>query len=327
MKKKTIAVLTSGGDAPGMNAAVRAVVRCGLNKKMRVLGVRHGYQGLLDKEIFEMKKQDVSGCIARGGTILSSSRCKRFNSAQGVQAAKFVCKELEISGLVVIGGDGSFRGARDLSMAGIPCIGIPGTIDNDIASTDFTVGFDTAINTVANMVEKIKDTAASHDCCTVVEVMGRHCGDIALHAGVACGAIAILVPEMPFSVDDIVSRIKEGQNCGKQHFIVMLAEGTIKDGKLHSANALADELGKRTGIKTRTTDLGFVQRGGNPTVRERILATEMGFYAVELLEKGMGNRVIAVRESKLIDIEIQEALLQKREFNKRLYEIAYCIAL
>ncbi len=232
-RQKTIGVLTSGGDAPGMNAAVRAVVRSALYKKMRVIGIRRGYSGLLARDMVEMNLRSVCDILHRGGTVLYTARCPEFRDDAGVERGRQVCEEIGISGLVVIGGDGSFRGARDLSLKGVPCIALPGTIDNDIASSDETIGFATAINTVVDMVDKLRDTSQSHDRCSIVEVMGRHCGDIALHAGIACGALAILVPEMPFTIDGIIEKMQRTLNTGKKHFIIIVAEGTYISWRGH----------------------------------------------------------------------------------------------
>ncbi|MBQ0098328.1 MAG: 6-phosphofructokinase [Oscillospiraceae bacterium] len=314
---KSIAVLTSGGDAPGMNAAVRAVVRAGIYKGFKVIGVYRGYNGLLNNDVKELKLRSVSDIINRGGTILYTARSEEYNSPEGVQKAADFCRELGVDGVVVIGGDGSFRGARDLSNAGIPCVGIPGTIDNDIACSEYTVGFDTAMNTAMEMVDKIRDTAQSHDRCSVVEVMGRRCGDIALQTGIACGATAILVPEIEHDIErDVISKIYEQKSTGKKHFIVVVAEG------VGGVDDIAKYIEKRTGIETRATILGHVQRGGSPTLRDRLNATAMGVRAVDLLEKGIGNRVIALKESKVVDYDITEALNMKRTFNKELFDIA-----
>ena len=285
-RQKTIGVLTSGGDAPGMNAAVRAVVRSALYKKMRVIGIRRGYSGLLARDMVEMNLRSVCDILHRGGTVLYTARCPEFRDDAGVERGRQVCEEIGISGLVVIGGDGSFRGARDLSLKGVPCIALPGTIDNDIASSDETIGFATAINTVVDMVDKLRDTSQSHDRCSIVEVMGRHCGDIALHAGIACGALAILVPEMPFTIDGIIEKMQRTLNTGKKHFIIIVAEG-VKDSIGGDVHQLARTLEERTGVESRATVLGHVQRGGVPTARERVMASHMGYRAVELLEQGI----------------------------------------
>lgn len=326
-KPKTIAVLTSGGDAPGMNSAIRAVVRSALYKNMRILGVRRGYTGLLARDVVELNLRSVSDCLHRGGTVLYSARCPEFATDEGVEKGKEVCRELGIDGLVVIGGDGSFRGARDLSLKGIPCIGIPGTIDNDIASSDYTVGFDTAVNTVMDMVDKLRDTSQSHDRCSLVEVMGRRCGDIALHAGIACGAVAILVPENNVSIDAVVAKMQRTLNTGKKHFIIIVAEGVTNNNGIGSVHDIAREIEEKTGVESRATVLGHVQRGGAPTARERVMASEMGFHAVSLLEKGVGNRVVINHKNEIVDFDILEALSMKKEFNRRLYDVADAISI
>lgn len=315
-RQKTIGVLTSGGDAPGMNAAVRAVVRAALKKGMRVIGIQRGYNGLISGEMEEMNMRSVSDIIHRGGTVLYTARCREFKEEAGVIRAKNTCIEQGIDGIVVIGGDGSFRGAADLSRHGIPCVGIPGTIDNDISMTDYTIGYDTAMNTAVEMVDKIRDTAQSHDRCSVVEVMGRHAGYIALNTGIACGATCIVTTEMPLSNEAVVEKIREAHKLGKQNFIVMVAEGIG-----HSAE-LAKFIEDATGIETRATILGHVQRGGNPTVRDRVAASTLGYYAVELLAKGIGNRVVGFKKDEVVDYDIQEALKMKKEFPMDLYEIA-----
>lgn len=326
-KQKTIGVLSSGGDAPGMNAAIRSVVRTALNRNIRVLGIRRGYSGLLARDMFEMNLRSVSDTLHRGGTILYSARCPEFRDDKGVERGKEVCREMGIDGLVVIGGDGSFRGARDLSLKGIPCIGIPGTIDNDIASSDYTVGFDTAVNTVMDMVDKLRDTSQSHDRCSIVEVMGRHCGDIALHAGIACGAVAILVPEVPFSIDSIIEKMQRTLRTGKKHFIIIVAEGVTSVDGVGTVHDIAEEIEARTGVESRATVLGHVQRGGAPSARERVLASEMGYHAVELLEQGIGNRVVVNHDNKIVDYDILEALQMKKQFDRHLYDIADAISI
>lgn len=322
MSTKKIAVLTSGGDAPGMNAALRAVVRAGISYGMEVYGVRRGYNGLLNGDMFPMNLRSVSDIIHRGGTFLYTARSPEFNTPAGVKKAADKCREMGIDGVVVIGGDGSFRGARDLTNAGIPCIGIPGTIDNDIACTEYTVGFDTAMNTAMEMVDRLRDTTESHDRCSVVEVMGRRCGDIALQTGIAVGATAILVPEVPYDFErDVIQRMKFTQKTGKKHFIIIVAEG------VGGVDKLAKDIQEQTGIESRATVLGHVQRGGSPTLRDRVMASRMGYHAVELLDKGIGNRVVAYRESKVVDFDITEALDMKRVFDKDLYEIALRISI
>lgn len=316
MEQKTIGVLTSGGDAPGMNAAVRAVVRTAIKKGFRVVGIERGYNGLINGEIYEMDMRTVSDIIHRGGTVLYTARCKEFRELPGILKAKETCIKNNICGIVVIGGDGSFRGAADLSAQGIPCVGIPGTIDNDISCTEYTIGYDTAMNTAVEMVDKLRDTAQSHDRCSVVEVMGRHAGYIALNAGIACGATAILVPEIETDIDDVIKKIKLSQQLGKHHYIIMVAEG------VGNVEEISKRIEAETGIETRGTVLGHVQRGGNPTVRDRVVASQMGYYAVELLEKGIGNRVIGMKDNKLVDYDIQEALKMKKTFDFELFKIA-----
>ena len=320
--QKSIAVLTSGGDAPGMNAAVRAVVRAGINKGMKVYGVYRGYNGLLNGDVEEMNLRSVSDIIGNGGTMLYTARSEEFATPAGIKKAADFCRSIDVSGVVVIGGDGSFKGARALTNAGINCIGIPGTIDNDIACSEYTVGFDTAMNTALQMVDRIRDTAQSHDRCSIVEVMGRRCGDIALQTGIATGATAILVPEIPYNIErDVIQRIVNTQKTGKKHFIIVVAEGVGKVAEL------ANYIENRLGIETRATILGHVQRGGSPTLRDRVVASEMGFRAVELLEKNLGNRVVAMKDGKIIDLDINEALDMQRVFDEDLYKIAMTISI
>lgn len=314
---KTIGVLTSGGDAPGMNAAIRAVTKAAIGKGMKVIGIRRGYNGLIGGDMIELGARDVSDIIQRGGTMLYTARCAEFRTPEGVKKAADSCKKMGLDGIVVIGGDGSFRGAADLSRLGIPCVGMPGTIDNDISCTEYTIGYDTAMNTVLEMVDKIRDTAESHDRCSVVEVMGRNAGFIAVNTGVACGATFIMTPEeQPYKVDDIIAKIDRCRKAGKQHFIIIVAEG------IGGSYELAKEIEQKTGIETRATILGHVQRGGSPTLRDRVAATQMGVYAVDLLEKGIGNRVIGLKDNKVVDFDIQEALKMKKPFEKDLYDIA-----
>lgn len=321
-KLNSIAVLTSGGDAPGMNAAVRAVVRAALNKNIQVYGVRRGYNGLLTGEVVQMNLRSVSDIIHRGGTMLCTARSEEYNTPAGVKKAADYCRSLGVNGVVVIGGDGSFRGARDLSGAGIPCVGIPGTIDNDIACSDYTIGFDTAMNTALEMVDKIRDTAQSHDRCSVVEVMGRRCGDIALQTGIACGATAILVPEKPVDLDKmVVQKILDTKATGKRHFIVVVAEG------VGGTEEIAKYIEEKTGIESRATILGHVQRGGSPTLRDRVVASAMGHHAVELLSSGIGDRVVALQGGNIVDLDITDALNMKRVFDEELYNIAMDVSI
>ena len=316
MEVKTIGILTSGGDAPGMNAAVRAVARAALSKGIKVYGIRRGYNGLIHDDVFEMDLRSVSDIIHRGGTVLYTARSPEFKTEEGMQKALNTCKKYGIDGCVVIGGDGSYRGARDLSLHGIPCVGLPGTIDNDIACTDETIGFDTAMNTAVEMIDKLRDTAQSHERCSICEVMGRNAGDIALHTGIAVGATAILVPEVKTTVNEIIQKIENGEKTGKEHFIIVVAEG------VGHVNELAKEIEEKTGIESRATVLGHVQRGGNASLRDRVLASQMGHKAVEILSQGIGNRVVAIRNSKIVDFDIYEALQMDRSFDMDLYNIA-----
>ena len=331
-KVKNIGVLTSGGDAPGMNAAVRSVTRAALSCGIKVTGIRKGFFGLLSSQMEELGLRSVSNTLQNGGTFLQTARCTEFNSKAGVDKAKMNCIAADIEGLVVCGGDGSFRGARDLSLAGVPCIGIPCTIDNDIACTDYTIGFDTAVNTVTQIMDKLRDTSQSHDRCSVIEVMGRRCGDIAMQAAVCGGAVSALIPEMGV-IDlerDVISRMKRTLSAGKNHFIVIVAEGVVAEQKLDgspmTAGAIARYIESQTKIESRDTIIGHIQRGGSPTARDRIVASQMGYHAVQLLRQGIGNRVVAMRGDKIVDIDILEALGMKKEedkeFQKMMREIS-----
>ncbi len=316
---KTIAVLTSGGDAPGMNAAVRAVVRTACENGIRVLGVIRGYNGLINGDFVEMDLRSVSDIIHRGGTKLYSARSVEFATEEGMRKAIRTCQEHGIEGVVVIGGDGSFRGARDLSERGIPCVGIPGTIDNDIACCDYTIGYDTCLNTIMECVDRVRDTTESHDRCTVVEVMGRHAGYLALNAGIAVGATAILIPEIKFDIEkDVIERMKRTQRTDKKHFLIVVAEGVGVN-----VTELAKEIQSKTGVESRACILGHIQRGGSPTVQDRVMATRMGNYAVkELLMKNIGNRVVATQQGKVVDFDIFEALNMTKHIDEKLYQIA-----
>ncbi len=313
--EKKIGVLTSGGDSPGMNAAVRAVTRTAIYKGFKVIGIRRGYNGLLNRDMVELKVRDVSDIIQRGGTAIFTARCPEFKDWANVEKAAQICREENMAGVVVIGGDGSFRGAADLSKAGIPCVGLPGTIDNDIQCSEYTIGYDTAMNTVVELIDKLRDTCHSHDRCAVVEVMGRHAGHIALNTGIACGATAVLVPEVKWDIKEVIDKILEVRGSGKKQFIIVVAEG------VGNTIDIAKQIEDATGIESRATILGHVQRGGSPTVRDRVVASEMGYYAVELLEKGIGNRVVGMKDGKVYDVDIQEALSMKKPFNDRLYTI------
>lgn len=319
---KSIAVLTSGGDAPGMNPAVRAVVRTACQRGIKVYGVDRGYTGLINGDIHEMNLRSVSDIITRGGTILYSARCPEFKTEEGLQKAVSTCKKFGIDGMVIIGGDGSFRGARDLSLRGIPCIGLPGTIDNDISCTDYTIGYDTCLNTIVQMVDRIRDTSESHDRCTVVEVMGRGAGYLALEAGIAVGATSIIVPEVEYDIErDVIARIREFQKTGKKHFIVIVAEG------VGGTAEIAKKIEAETGVESRATILGHVQRGGSPTARDRIMASQMGSRAVDLLTQGIGNRVVGIRDNKIVDFDIFEALKMTKTINMKDYELAHEISI
>ena len=322
MGAKSIAVLTSGGDAPGMNAAVRAVVRTGLNFGMKVYGVMRGYNGLLTGDLKEMNMRSVSDIMQHGGTALYTARSPEFNTPAGVEKAANMCREKGIEGVVVIGGDGSFRGARGLTNAGINCIGVPGTIDNDIACTDYTIGYDTALNTAMEMIDRIRDTTESHDRCSVVEVMGRRCGDIALNTGVAVGALTTLVPEIPYDFHrDVLDRIRLAQSTGKRHYIIVVAEG------VGNTEELAQRIQRHTGIETRATILGHVQRGGAPTLRDRVVASRMGYHAAELLFNGIGNRVVAMKGEQIVDFDITEALNMPRTFDEKMYRVSAVLSI
>ena len=310
-----IGVLTSGGDAPGMNAVVRAVARTALSKGMEVVGIRRGYAGLLAGDVVELNARSVSGIMQRGGTCLYTARCPEFRDMEGVKKGVEKCKELKLDGIVVVGGDGSFRGAGDLSSQGIPCIGIPGTIDNDIQCTEYTIGYDTAMNTAMEMIDKIRDTTQSHDRCSVVEVMGRKAGYIAVNVGITVGAEAVITLEEPYNLNEIADSILKAKKNGKFHFIIVVAEG------VGQSDVIARSIQEMTGIESRVTVLGHVQRGGSPTLRDRVLATEMGYHAVELLEQDIGNRIVGLKDGKVYDIDLHEGLAMKKDFIERRYRI------
>lgn len=321
---KTIGILTSGGDAPGMNAAIRAVVRSAIYYGCKVYGINRGYKGLLEEDLMEMNLSSVGDIIHRGGTILKSSRCEEFKTEEGRKLGVKVLKKYGIDCLVVIGGDGSFNGAKKLSEMGFPAIGIPGTIDNDLEYTDYTIGFDTAMNTVIDAIGKIRDTSSSHERVNIVEVMGRNCGDLALYAGIAGGAETIIVPEVDVKLDEIALRLKTTQKRGKRHSIIVMAEGVEKVG---SASDLKKVLTEEAGADVRVTVLGHVQRGGSPTAFDRILASRFGYRAVELLLEGKSSRVVGIKDNKIIDMDIQEALAMPKTFNRELYEMAKVLSI
>lgn len=321
-KVRTIGVLTSGGDAPGMNAAIRAVVRTALGQGIRVRGIRRGYQGLLDEEIIDLSARDVSDTIQRGGTILQTARCEEMRTPEGQQKAAAICKKYGIDGLVVIGGDGSFAGAQKLSNLGVNTVGVPGTIDLDIACTDYTIGFDTAVNTAMEAIDKVRDTSTSHQRCSVIEVMGRDAGYIALWCGIANGAEKILMPEEHnYDEEKIIADILESKERGKKNYIIINAEG-IGD----SIN-MAQRIEEATGTETRATILGHMQRGGSPSCKDRVYASIMGSLAAKLLIEGKTNRVIGYQHGEYQDFDINEALSLKKEIPEYQYEIAQELAI
>ncbi len=313
---RTIGVLTSGGDAPGMNAAIRAVVRTGAYYGMKVCGVQRGYNGLINGEIIDMPPRSVSEILQRGGTRLMTARCLEFKEKAGVNRACQIARVFGIDGLIVIGGDGSFRGARDLSNAGLPTVAMPGTIDNDISCSEYTIGYDTCLNTVKDAVDKIRDTASSHERCSVIEVMGRAAGYIALEAGIACGADVILIPEKKYDFDqDVLRPILEAKSRGKKHAIVVVAEG------IGGVIDMAKQIEEATGIESRATILGHVQRGGSPTVRDRVIASQMGARCVELLLEGKANRIVCYRGGHIDDVDINEGLEMKKTIPQDLIDL------
>ncbi|HBW35657.1 6-phosphofructokinase [Desulfosporosinus sp. BICA1-9] len=311
-----IAVLTSGGDAPGMNAALRAVVRKGIYHDLNVFGINRGYEGLIHGEIQEMTIGSVADIVLRGGTILKTARSEEMRTVEGQQKAFEQLHKLQIDALVVIGGDGSFRGAQTLAAKGFQVVGIPGTIDNDIAGTDLTIGFDTAINTVVDAVSKIRDTASSHERTFIVEVMGRDCGNIALQAGIACGAESILVPEIPYDLDEISEKLKRGHQRGKNHSIILVSEG------VGSAYKIGEELRERSGFETRITVLGHLQRGGNPSALDAVIAAAMGGKAIEIIMAGESNRMTAYVNQRVVSSPIDAAYGTRSPFNRELYDLA-----
>ena len=319
---KRIGVLTSGGDAPGMNACIRAVVRSANARGIECVGIRRGYQGLISGDIVEMDNASVSRIINRGGTILYSARCDEFRTKEGQEKAYATCKLIGLDGLVAIGGDGTFRGAQDLSKFGISVVGIPGTIDNDIVCTDYTIGFDTAANTAVECMDKLRDTMQSHERCSVVEVMGRRAGHLALQVGCAVGATAICLPERQLDFDvDIVEKMRIGRIKGRNHHIIIVAEG------YGSAQEVADQIHEATGIDTRVTILGHIQRGGSPSAMDRVMATRMGYAAVRALMEGKTNRVIVSDANLVTDIDIEEGLAKHKDLNQCLFEAQQTVAI
>jgi len=320
---KRIAVLTSGGDAPGMNAAIRAVVRCAIYNKMEVYGIERGYEGLINGDFKEMTVSSVSDILQRGGTTLKTARSKRFMTPEGFQLALDMLENFEIEGLVVIGGDGSYRGALEMTKAGKVVIGLPGTIDNDLAYTDYTIGFDTAVNTVLSAIGNIRDTSSSHERSTVVEVMGRHCGDIALYAGLTGGAESILIPEEPVDMNKICRTLIQGKNRGKLHSVILRAEGVEM-----STDELAKTIAERTGMDTKVVVLGYIQRGGSPTARDRMLASRMGCKAVELLmQEGMTSKAVGIKGGEIVAYDLEEALNMPRQHDETLMDLAEILSI
>ena len=319
---KTIGVLTSGGDAPGMNAAIREVVRKSLNNGIKVMGIQRGYKGLLAGEIHEMEAKDVSDTIQRGGTILGTARCSEFRTEEGQKKGAEMCKKFGIDGIVVIGGDGSYRGAQKLAEHGINTIGIPGTIDLDIACTEYTIGFDTAINTAMQAIDKVRDTSSSHERCSIIEVMGRNAGYIALWCGVANGAEDILIPEKyEFNEQEIINNIIRSRKKGKTHHIIINAEG------IGHSTSMARRIEAATGMETRATILGYMQRGGSPTCKDRYYASIMGAYAADLLAEGKSNRVVGYQHGEFMDFDIDEALAMQKEISEYQYDVARILSM
>lgn len=319
---RTIGVLTSGGDAPGMNAAIRAVVRKAIASGKKVMGIEKGYRGLLDEEIYEMSPRDVSDSIQRGGTILRTARCEEFMTEEGQKAGAKICQKHGIDGLVAIGGDGTYRGAQKLASLGINTIGVPATIDLDISSTDYTIGFDTAVNTAMQAIDKVRDTSSSHERCSIIEVMGRSAGYIALWCGVANGAEDILLPEKyGFNEQEIINNIINNRKKGKTHHLIINAEG------IGHSTSMARRIEAATGLETRATILGHMQRGGSPTCRDRYYASMMGAYAVDLLCDGASNRVVSFRNGEWVDFDIDEALAMEKQISEYEYMVSKALAI
>ena len=316
----TIGVLTSGGDAPGMNAAIRAVVRTAIARGLQVKGIKKGYQGLLNEEIIDMQAKDVSDIIQRGGTILGTARCMEFKTPEGQKKGADICKKHGIDGMVVIGGDGSYRGAQALSRQGINTIGLPGTIDLDISCTEYTIGFDTAVNTAMQAIDKVKDTSSSHERCSIIEVMGRNAGYIALWCGIANGAEDILLPEKyDYDEQKIINNIIANRKKGKTHHIIINAEG------IGHSISMARRIEAATGMETRATILGYMQRGGRPSAKDRYYASIMGSYAVDILLQGKTNRVVGYSKGEFVDFDIEEALNMKKSISEYEYEVAHIL--
>lgn len=314
---KTIGILTSGGDAPGMNATIRAVVRTALAKGLKVKGIQRGYAGLLDEDIIDMDAKSVADIIQRGGTVLYTARCKRFRQEEYQKLGAEICRKHGIDGIVVIGGDGSFQGASKLAQNGINTIGLPGTIDLDIACTDYTIGFDTAVNTAMEAIDKVRDTSTSHERCSIIEVMGRNAGYIALWCGIANGAEEILTVERYDGNEQwLIDSVLEKKKVGKKHHIIVNAEG------IGDSYGMAERIEKATGVETRATIIGHIQRGGSPTCKDRVYASVMGAKAVDLLVEGKSNRVVAYKHGEFVDYDIQEALKMTKDIDEYMYQMS-----
>jgi len=319
---KTVAVLTSGGDAPGMNAAIRAVVRTALFRGLKVKGIKRGYNGLLNEEIIDMEARNVSDILQRGGTVLGTARCTEFKEQEYQKKGAEICRKHGIDGIIVIGGDGSYRGAQALSRQGINTVGLPGTIDLDIACTDYTIGFDTAVNTAMQAIDKVKDTSSSHERCSIIEVMGRNAGYIALWCSIANGAEDVLLPEKyDYNEQEIINHIIESRKRGKTHHIIINAEG------IGHSTSMARRIEAATGIETRATILGYMQRGGSPTATDRFYASIMGAYAVDILLQGKTNRVVGYRKGEFVDFDIEEALQMKKSIDEYQYEVSQVLTI
>lgn len=319
---RKIGILTSGGDAPGMNAVVRGVVRTASAYGIACIGIRRGYSGLINGDIVDLGARSVDGIIAKGGTMLYTARCLEMLTEEGLQQAANNAHYMGLDGLIVCGGDGSFRGAQALSRLGVPAIGVPGTIDNDIVCSDYTIGFDTACNTALECIDRLRDTMQSHERCSVVEVMGRRAGHLALEVGIACGATAILLPERETDFNSmIVEKMRANRIRGRKHHIIIVAEG------VGHAQDIADRIHAATGIDARVTVLGHIQRGGRPTVRDRVMATRMGYHAVRILMEGASNRVVCANADTVIDYDIEEGLSMTKDLSQELYEVAQTVSI
>ena len=312
---RKIGILTSGGDSPGMNPAIRAITRVAIHNGIEVFGIRDGYKGLYEGRMTKFGKESVSDIMTRGGTILGTARFPEMKKSEIVDETARRLKEAGIDALIVIGGDGSYRGAAELTKRGINCIGLPGTIDNDIQGTDFTIGFDTALNTIVECVDKLRDTSSSHHRFSVVEVMGNHCGDLAIYSGISCGAEIIVTPETGYDEEEILSKLKYLDSLGKNHAIVIVSE------KLCDVNSLANKISENTNFSGRATILGHIQRGGCPSPSDRVLASRMGEKAVDLLIEGVGGHCVGIKDNKISSMPITEALALPRENRKKFYRL------